>query len=64
MTYNFDPDMWYDNEYTAIAQQYKTRTITKTEFETAIKSLQARLEDMWNRLDGSYRIAGTTKKNN
>ncbi len=56
MTYNFDPDRWYDNEYAAIAKQYRSGTLTKKEFETAQKNLEARQEEMWKRLDGSYRI--------
>ncbi|MGB5986976.1 MAG: hypothetical protein WBG37_16860 [Desulfobacterales bacterium] len=54
MTYNFDPDRWYDNEWSAIQSRYKTGRITQQERDKAVEALDEKLETMWERLDGSY----------
>jgi hypothetical protein len=56
MTYNFDPDRWYENEISAVKAGYKTGKITAEEYRKALKDLDRRYEAMWKRLDGSYRI--------
>jgi len=56
MTYNFDPDRWYENEHTVIHSKYISGEMTKQEYEKAEKELDKKLEDMWKRLDGSYQI--------
>ena len=40
MTYNFDPDRWYKNEYEFIKTEYKSGKITKKEFKSALKELE------------------------
>ena len=60
MTYNFDPDIWYDNEYAAVKQQYRSGSLSKAEFDHAAKTLQVRLDEMWKRLDGSYDIPNSS----
>ena len=57
MTYNFDPDQWYENELAVIRASYEAGKITRQECEEAEKVLNKRLEDMWKRIDGSYRIS-------
>ena len=56
MTYNFDPDQWYENELAIIHSNYIAGQLTKHEYEKAVKELDRRHEDMWKRLDGSYQI--------
>jgi hypothetical protein len=56
MTYNFDPDRWYENELLVVRSKYKTGQITKQEYNKAVKELDRKLEDMWKRLDGSYQL--------
>ncbi|UCF95138.1 MAG: hypothetical protein JSW39_13635 [Desulfobacterales bacterium] len=58
MTYNFDPDRWYDNELAAIRAAHLAGEMTATEYEEAVQALDRRHEDLWKRLDGSYRIDG------
>jgi len=33
MTYNFDPERWHENEYSALETLYKNGTITDSEFK-------------------------------
>ena len=56
MTYNFDPDKWYDNELFLIQKKLKNSEITQNEYDEAGETLDKKLEEMWTRLDGSYQI--------
>jgi len=63
MTYNFDPDRWYDNELSAIRAKHQKREISEQEFEKRIQQLDSKYDAMWKRLDGSYQIPGHNPKN-
>lgn len=56
MSYNFDPDRWYENERAMIEHRYKTGEITGREYEDAISDLDRRYNDMLDRLDGTYQL--------
>jgi len=56
MTYNFDPDKWYDNELYLIQMKLKTDEINQNEYDEAVEILDKKLEEMWKRLDGTYQI--------
>lgn len=63
MTYNFDPDKWYDNELYLIQSKLKTGKITQNEYDIAVEVLDKKLEEMWERLDGTYQIDPDNSKN-
>lgn len=56
MTYNFDPDKWHKNELYLIQSKLKTGKITQNEYDEAVEILDNKLEEMWERLDGTYQI--------
>ena len=56
MTYNFDPDRWYDNELFVIQSKYESGQMTKKEYDTAVEALDSKYTKMWDRLDGSYQF--------
>ena len=56
MTYNFDPDKWYDNEYEMLVLQRSQKKINSAQFETAVADLEKRHGEMWLRLDNTYQI--------
>ncbi len=56
MSYNFDPDRWYENERALIAHRYEKGEITGREHEDAIRELDRRYNDMLDRLDGTYQL--------
>ena len=56
MTYNFDPERWYENEYSALEALHKDGEIGDIEFEEARANLLNRYEDMLARLDGTYQL--------
>ena len=56
MTYNFDPDQWYENEIAFLENSYKTGKISEQGFKQASEKLNKQYEDMCNRIDGTYQI--------
>ena len=56
MTYNFDPDRWYENERAVIDNHYKTGEINASEYDDAIRNLDIRYNEMLDRLDGTYQL--------
>jgi hypothetical protein len=56
MTYNFDPDRWYDNEKLAIDERFRGGRISAREYKDAIDDLDCRFDEMLQRLDGTYQI--------
>ena len=56
MTYNFDPDRWYDNELAALELKRRDGRLTPEEFQVAVADLDKRYAAMLDRLDGTYRI--------
>ena len=56
MTYNFDPERWYENEFGVIYSAYCAGEMTQTQYEDELKKLEEKLDAMWRRLDGSYQV--------
>ncbi len=56
MTYNFDPDKWYDNELFMLQDRFKKKGLSKEAFDRAVKDLEQKHDKMWQRLDGTYKI--------
>jgi hypothetical protein len=61
MTYNFDPDRWYDNELAVLKERLRTAELGAQEYEAAVADLDRRFDEMLERLDGSYQIPKSTK---
>jgi hypothetical protein len=56
MTYNFDPDQWYDNEWSALKADLVSKALTPAEFNRAVEELNRRYDAMLKRLDGTYQL--------
>ena len=56
MTYNFDPDRWYENERAVLESRYSAGAMNEEEFRRALDDLGLRYEEMLDRLDGTYQI--------
>ena len=56
MTYNFDPDHWYENELAVLEHRRNAREIDDQAYEQAVVDLDHRYDEMVDRLDGSYQI--------
>jgi len=56
MTYNFDPDRWYEDERRILDSRYTTGEMSQQQYEDAISELERRYDEMLTRLDGTYQI--------
>ena len=56
MTYNFDPDRWYENELAALSRERRAGRLSREQLEAAVAELERRYQEMVDRLDGTYRI--------
>jgi len=56
LTYNFEPDKWYENEVAFLENRYRSGKISKKEYKASLEKLGKRHEEMWGRLDGTYQI--------
>jgi hypothetical protein len=56
MTYNFDPDRWYDDERGICEARFKAGEITSQEYQDALSELDRRYDEMLQRLDGTYQV--------
>ena len=56
MTYNFDPDRWYDNELAALELAVREGRLKEADFEKAREQLLDRYQDTLERLDGTYQV--------
>lgn len=56
MTYNFDPERWYDNELAYATAKLKSGEISQSEYEAAKADLDQKYDEMIARLDGTYQI--------
>lgn len=62
MTYNFDPDGWYEMQMAALAAKRERGEISDSELESDRAALQQRYEEMLDRLDGTYQIPSGREK--
>ena len=58
MTYNFDPERWYENQKAIVEARRRSGDLDAGAYEQALVDLDRRYEEMIARLDGTYRIPG------
>jgi hypothetical protein len=56
VTYNFDPERWYDNERLAIEGDFQSGKLNARDYQAAIDDLDDRYDEMVARLDGTYQL--------
>jgi hypothetical protein len=56
LTYNFDPERWYDNERQAIEADFQSGKLNAREYQAAIDDLDERYDEMVDRLDGTFQF--------
>ncbi|MCJ7756423.1 MAG: hypothetical protein MUP13_17820 [Thermoanaerobaculales bacterium] len=56
MTYNFDPDRWYESHRAALEGRRERGELEEREFTAELQDLELRYEEMLDRLDGTYEI--------
>jgi hypothetical protein len=61
MTYNFDPDRWYENHRRVLDAKRDQGGLTPDEYQAALDDLERRYEDMTRRLDTPFDLSGRTR---
>ena len=56
MTYNFDPDRWYDNNLAVLEERRRRAELDEAAFKAAVAELDAQYDEMVDRLDHSYML--------
>ena len=56
MTYNFDPDRWYESHCAALAGRRERGELEEREYTAELQDLERRYEAMLDHLDGTYEI--------
>lgn len=62
MTYNFDPDRWYESERVRLEQRQRAGGLSDEEAAKALEELDRRYEAMLARLDGTYSLPKANSK--
>ena len=60
MTYNFDPDRWYEDERGMLEARLKSGELAAQDYVKALSLLERRYDEMLQRLDGTYQIPGSS----
>ena len=56
MTYNFDPEKWYENHRRALLARRERGELDERAFAEALDELDRRFEEMLTRLDGLFQL--------
>jgi hypothetical protein len=56
MTYNFDPDRWFDNERAYLDRRLRRGELSDRECAEELDRIERRRRRMWDRLDGTYDV--------
>jgi hypothetical protein len=56
MTYNFDPDRWYEREREMLDARQRAGEISAQEYKKVLSELDRRYDKMLDRLDGTYQV--------
>ena len=56
MTYNFDPEQWYETQVRLLNNQLDSGEIDRITYGMHLKDLEKRFNDMVERLQGTYSL--------
>ncbi len=59
MTYNFDPDLWYENERDFLVARHARGELDEDALAVAIEELDRRYDEMLERIDRANRAIGS-----
>jgi hypothetical protein len=61
VTYNFDPDRWYENQRRALEAKRDRGELTGEDYQTGLDDLERRYEEMTSRLDKPFELSDTPR---
>ena len=56
MTYNFDPDRWFDDQQRLLEMRRERGELDERAYREALQDLEHRYDTMLDRLDGTYQL--------
>jgi len=56
LTYNFDPEKWYENHRAVLEERRRRGELDDVRLARELEELDRRLEEMVQRLDGTYQL--------
>jgi len=56
MTYNFDPDRWFDNQRRLVDARRDRGELNADEYQRELDALEARYESLTSRLDKAFEL--------
>lgn len=56
MTYNFDPERWYEIRLARLDRRREAGEINDESYQIEVADLERRYEEMLQRLDGTFQI--------
>ena len=59
MTYNFDPDRWYDNQRTLLEHRRAKGEIDAAQFQAELERLDERYDEMLRRQSAPFELPGS-----
>ena len=61
MTYNFDPDRWYENQRRALEAMRTRGELTDDAFQAGLDDLERRYDALTSRLDKPFELSDTRR---
>jgi hypothetical protein len=61
MTYNFDPDRWYENQRRVLEARRERGELTDDGYQAGLDDLERRYEEMMSRLDKPFDLSDTPR---
>ncbi len=62
MTYNFDPDRWYDNQRALLEHRRDSGEISAGQFQAELERLEERYDEIVRRLDRPFELPNRQKE--
>jgi hypothetical protein len=61
VTYNFDPDRWYENQRQALDAKRAAGALDDEAYQAALDRLEGRYDEMTSRLDKPFDLSDTPR---
>jgi hypothetical protein len=61
MTYNFDPERWYENQRRALDAKRDRGDLTPERYQAGLDDLERRYDEMSSRLDKPFDLSDTPR---
>ncbi|HSK08476.1 MAG TPA: hypothetical protein VK911_02790 [Vicinamibacterales bacterium] len=60
MTYNFDPERWYEDQMARLGLEHRSGRLSDLQYEEAVQDVERRYDKLVGRLDGTFDLSPGT----